>query len=200
MQKRKRKNIFIHPVLLAAGGSKRLGYPKQLLKYKSKSLISRSIYIANSITSNPVSIIIGSNALKIRLAIKHQTNNSIIIFNRKWELGISESLKISKKHINPSAKAILILSCDQPFINNKHIDKLIEIWNKNKNKIVVAKYNNTFGIPLILPKKLFYLLDMVTGDQGIKKIVKERKDLLKKVTINSAGIDIDTEEDKKKFL
>ena len=107
MQKRQRKNISIHPVLLAAGGSKRLGYSKQLLKYKSKSLISRSIFIANTVTSNPASIIIGSNALKIRLALKYQANNSIFIFNKKWALGISESLKVSKKHIDPNAKAIL---------------------------------------------------------------------------------------------
>ena len=200
MQKRQRKNISIHPVLLAAGGSKRLGYSKQLLKYKSKSLISRSIFIANTVTSNPASIIIGSNALKIRLALKYQANNSIFIFNKKWALGISESLKVSKKHIDPNAKAILILSCDQPFINSTHIDKLIKVWNRNKSKIVAAKYNETFGIPLIIPKKLFYFLDMATGDHGIKEIIKERKDLLKKVTINEAEIDIDTEEDKEKYL
>ena len=41
---------------------------------------------------------------------------------------------------------------------------------------------------------------MATGDHGIKEIIKERKDLLKKVTINEAEIDIDTEEDKEKYL
>ncbi|OUU79712.1 MAG: hypothetical protein CBC38_04360 [Gammaproteobacteria bacterium TMED78] len=199
-QNRKKNNSDIYPILLAAGCSKRLGFPKQLLKYKSQSFIARSLSVSNSITQNKTIIVIGSNASKIRLALNRLQSNYKIIYNKKWKEGIAESLKIGRKNINSKAKAILILSCDQPFINKSHIFKLISSWKMNKNNIIAASYNNTFGIPIILPKKFFYLLNLTKEDKGAKQIIKSKKKYLKLISIPEAAIDIDTKEDQKKFL
>ena len=84
--------------------------------------------------------------------------------------------------------------CDQPFIDIKHLKKIID-QSKNSNNIVSSYYKNDVAVPAVFPKEFYSDLMELQGDKGAKSIIKKfTSDVI--VLEDSLAIDIDTQEDK----
>ena len=55
----------------AAGASQRLGQPKQLLRYRNKTLIQHAVETAHSITPREIIVVTGANAEAVKDAVQH---------------------------------------------------------------------------------------------------------------------------------
>ncbi|MGB5632478.1 MAG: nucleotidyltransferase family protein, partial [Waterburya sp.] len=193
MNKNKGKKTSIAAVILAAGASRRMGQPKQLLPYQGQTLLSHVIKCAIASPCNPVIVVLGANTHKIEPIINHLPVE--IAKNTKWNEGISSSIRcgilyIQKHFLN--IDGVVFLACDQPFITTEIINKLINAYNFGNKQIIASFYQKTVGIPVLFNRNLFSELTNLNGDHGAKKIVKQYPDLVNIINFPLGKIDLDT--------
>lgn len=189
-------------ILLAAGGSRRLGQPKQLVLYQGKSLLELTLStFLESFPKSELIVVLGSHNKKL-LPIVSKPNVTILI-NTHWDKGLSSSLKIANIHIQNHLEkyldaSFIMLSCDQYLLKPNHLNKLYETYSHTK-KPCFTKYDATsWGIPCCIPYSLVGQAPHLTGEEGIKKLIQDNQDITF-VQNNSLAQDLDTPDDLKRI-
>jgi molybdenum cofactor cytidylyltransferase len=190
------KEQSIGLILLAAGGSSRLGRPKQLLPYKGKTLLQYSLEKALASNAKNVVVVLGANAEALQREISNYP--TYIVINEHWQEGMASSIRTGIKaiaEINPSIKGVILAVCDQPFMTTPLLNTLIETHQKTGKGIVTCTYDNTFGPPVFFHHTFFSALLKLEGDVGARSIVKQHADNVETVPFPEGTTDIDTERD-----
>ena len=183
-------------IILAAGESSRLGQPKQLLKFKDKTLIRRAVENALSSDCSPIILVLGANYPTIKNEISDL--NCEVVFNENWQSGMSSSIKIGLLKLldlSPDIQAVIISLADQPLIKSKHFDKITEVFSRTTKPIIASFYNEIAGVPALFAKEFFTDLLNLEGDKGAKAILKSHPESVETFYLPEAEIDIDTLED-----
>jgi len=198
--------IKMHPELaglvLAAGGSARLGRPKQLVIWRDKPLIIHAINDALAVCGAGVTVVTGAQAEAVERAVTTATagNAVSIVRNAGWEQGMSTSLRSGMQAIATSdARAVLILLCDQPLISSLDIERLVEVWADLPDRPAATQYNNVCGVPAIFPAAMFSQLSQLDGDQGARSLLTNLSSD-RSVQVENIELDIDTPEDLQQLL
>lgn len=183
-------------VILAAGASKRLGRPKQLLTYHNTTLLQHTIDSANSLEALAKLIILGAQAEKI--AIQIDTKSFEVVINEHWANGLSSSIEagltiLRKNH--PTIKNVLFVLSDQPYLTHDHLKKLLSKHQDDEPCITGSFYANQVGVPIVFSYHYFDELLTLDGDQGARKIVAKYPYSIQSVPFEKGEIDVDTEED-----
>jgi len=163
-----KRNNQITAILLAAGGSSRLGQPKQLIPFKNQLLIN---YILEQIKSGGLSnirVILGSHFSDIKEKIKNKKLE--IIHNPNWEEGISSSIKCGLTKLGPGTEAVIIFIVDQPFLNSELISEILQKFSTSKANIIAACVSGQIVHPVLYRKDIFSKLMELKGDVGGKAI------------------------------
>ncbi len=109
-------------LLLAAGGSSRLGQPKQLLQFKGKTLLRHAAEAMAGSMCDPVVVVLGAETE--RSANEIEGLPVVACVNENWQIGMSSSIKagLAKlcREIEPDIDAVLISLCDQPFVTRRN--------------------------------------------------------------------------------
>lgn len=185
------KSSSLAILILAAGSSSRLGEPKQLVKYQEHSLLYHSSINALKL-KNDVHVVLGSNYEECKDQIENLNVN--IIKNENYKDGLSSSIKAGISKLQNYEK-VLIMLCDQPFIDENHFLNLIQ-RSQEIPKIVCSFYKNDVAVPAIFSKEYYPQLLNLAGDKGAKKIIKTNP--YEKVLLdNKFAVDIDIQDDKK---
>lgn len=190
----------IGAIILAAGGSSRLGQPKQLLRFHGQSLIRRVTEAAVEADCSPIVIVTGTKPDSIVLEL--ETLPALFVANPDWQRGIGTSVRAGVKHLladSPETGAVLLLACDQPRVNGKTITALIELRATERKPIVACEYSGTLGIPAIFDRSFFHELLDLEAD-GAKKIIGAHRDVTSRLDFPAGAIDIDTAEDYERLL
>ena len=183
-------------VILAAGASRRLGRPKQLLDYQDTTLLQRVIDLANNIDFPSKLLVLGAYSDKISDKINAQDLE--IVINPDWEEGIASSVRVGLSRIkenHPSIKHVLFLLSDQPYLTTNHLEKLVSKHRDDQACITGSYYANQVGVPVIFSHHYFDELLLLKGDQGAKKIVMKHSESTQSIPFKHGEIDIDTEKD-----
>ncbi|MEB2774220.1 nucleotidyltransferase family protein [Algoriphagus sp. D3-2-R+10] len=182
-------------IILAAGESTRLGYPKQIAKYKEKTLLQLAIDAANESKADKRVLVLGANRDEIKKTFPGASIPNIP--NPHFEKGMSSSIKIGLEYMLKfdQPDQVIIMLCDQPFVDAKILNKLISTQKKESKGIVACEYSKTVGVPILFGKAYFKELMELTGDEGAKNIVLANKDDMATVSFPKGKVDIDTEED-----
>jgi molybdenum cofactor cytidylyltransferase len=186
-------------VLLAAGASRRLGRPKQLLEYKGDTLIN---YVLQEIVAArlPAVAVLGANSEKIHPVTK--ASPVPVVENSHWKEGIASSIVAGLQkliQLMPGLDGVVFLVCDQPYVSAAFIRQLIEAQIKTGKPIVASSYSGTVGIPALFHQTYFAELLSLKGDAGAKKIIRQHPDDTIMVEFPLGNIDIDTEDDYKQL-
>jgi molybdenum cofactor cytidylyltransferase len=188
-------NIAI--IVLAAGGSRRLGRPKQLLVFKDKSLLQHILDTAKNVPAHPVIAVLGANSHLISNEIAGDKSVHSII-NDNWMEGISSSIRSGLNallQIAPLCDGVILIVCDQPFLTASLLNNLIAVQNETGKLIVASSYENTAGTPVFFHKTLFPDLLALQGDAGAKKVIMQHPGSVATVPFPRGHIDIDTTAD-----
>lgn len=194
MDEMNRSNFGI--IILAAGSSKRLGKPKQLVKFQNNTLISRAVELAISTNIQNINIVLGANSSLISEEIKDFPIK--ICINEKWQDGMSSSIQCGLQNLldkTPTISAILVMLCDQPLITVEHLNSIINKFTVSDKPIVTSRYNNINGVPAIFSSEIFDDLLKIEGDKGARNLIERFTDLVETIDIPDAEFDIDTPED-----
>jgi molybdenum cofactor cytidylyltransferase len=177
-------------ILLAAGGSSRLGRPKQLLPYGEKSLVQHVLDTA--LAASPKHVVLVTGAIRILV----QFSGSVqVVNNAEWKEGIASSIRSGLKavlKIEPGIDAVIFVVCDQPYISATLLQELMDAHAATGKEIVASSYADTVGIPALFGKSFFDALMQLKGDEGAKRIIMQNPGSVAVVDFPRGNIDIDT--------
>lgn len=182
-----------YALILAAGGSRRLGRPKQLLRWQGRTLLENAIDKARAVLGKRVIVVLGAHAEDIHAAIDLDSVKTVT--NPDWQAGLASSIRAGIEALPASAQAVLILLCDQPLIGPEHLAKLLGAWQSEPELIVASQYHLSAGVPAVFPSAYFERLRSLTGDKGAKPLLREFDPYVLKIPLAEAGLDIDTPTD-----
>jgi CTP:molybdopterin cytidylyltransferase MocA len=181
-------------VVLAAGGSTRLGRPKQLLSYRGAPLILRTIRLARHAVSGRVIVVLGNEQQRLRSLLHRRTDQAIVVNNSNWHRGLATSLQAGLNRTSPTASGILILLVDQAKLKAGDIDLLLARWRKRPARPAAAFYLGGAGAPAVIPRSLFNEIRSLDGDIGARHLLRRLGDV-STVAMPAAEFDVDTPAD-----
>jgi molybdenum cofactor cytidylyltransferase len=187
-------------IVLAAGASVRMGQPKQLIELDGISLIQKTVTTSLEAGAFKTVVVTGANQLAVEAALKIIPVECV--FNSKWEKGMGNSLKCGVSYLMShfhAVNAVLILVCDQPFVNPSHLKKLVDEFQSTRSAIVASFYSGQNGVPVLFGRSMFKDLLAIEDQQGAKKIISQNPTLVKSVDFPQGEVDLDTPEDLKRF-
>jgi molybdenum cofactor cytidylyltransferase len=160
-------------IVLAAGASRRLGQPKQLLMHCGETMLARAIHLANEADATPVIAVLGAHYELMRTAVA--MSNSTPVLNNAWEQGISTSIHTGLAALEdcaPQTPGALILGCDQPRLTAAHLRALLEAFAAQPAPaIVTSTYAGVLGVPGVFPRDVFTELRALRGDKGARVLL-----------------------------
>lgn len=158
-------------VILAAGCSRRLGSPKQLVEIEGSKLLERAQKALGKTQLRAT--VLGSNIELIEDNCKLDSDNKIIE-NSLWNEGIASSIRCAVQFAKLNGCShLLLMTCDQPAVNSDVISSLLALSAKNASSIIASRYGRTLGIPAVFPESHFEQLLQLSGDHGAKKIIEQ---------------------------
>jgi molybdenum cofactor cytidylyltransferase len=196
-------------VILAAGGSSRLGQPKQLLTFRGETLVYRAIRAAAEAGCEPILVIVGDTGDEIRgtLAVRDPRMASssgqervvvrpaVVVENEEWRRGLGTSIRRGLEQLSHEVEAAVLLTCDQPFLDASVVRQLIEAHEETGKPMVASSYANTVGVPALFDRSCFAALLALPDDSGAKTLITSRPKDVATIAFEGGAIDIDTPED-----
>jgi len=182
--------MTVAAIILAAGASRRLGQPKQLLLLDGETLLARAVRLANESGAAPVVVVLGAQAEAIGGAV--DPGKATVVVNQDWEQGIAGSVHAGLGVVQAQATGVLILSCDQPRLTSAHLGGLINAFTASKAPVIVASaYAGIHGVPAVFPQEAFPDLFALRGDKGARALLSRPPFPLVALTFPGGETDID---------
>lgn len=187
-------------LILAAGESKRMGEPKQLLPYNDSTLLIHTIEQAAPLKYSETFIVIGAHFSDIFKSIRSQ--KATVIKNNNWEDGMGSSLSKGIEFIKKKDKydRVLVTLSDLPLVTTEHYEELMALSDSSGKRIVLTNYDEVAGVPAIFDRSLFNELTILSDDEGAKPVVKKYKKEVLKMNSKTPFFDVDTKEAYQKLL
>ena len=156
--------------VLAAGGSRRLGRPKQLISIDGEPLVRRQCGVALLADLGPVAVIVGSHGDDVAAVLKDLPID--ICWNPDWEEGLAASLRcaVTAARVNHAA-ALLMLACDQYRITASDLRQLRDVWRDGGGVACVSRAGEHVGPPAVLPPDCYDQLLDLHGDVGARPVL-----------------------------
>jgi len=180
---------MVSAILLAAGESKRMGKPKQLMLLGDSTIVEQTIdNLLNSRVSEVI-IVLGYKAEAV--VEKIATRPVKIAINPAYPQGMSTSIVTGLNLINDKAKAVMLALADQPFIDSQTISRLIDEFDSHDKGIAIPVYQGRRGHPVIFAIKYKEELLGLTGDIGGRLIIERHPDDILEISVSTESINID---------
>lgn len=187
---------MINCIVMASGYGSRIGTNKLLLEYRDKKLIE---HIMDKILQiNFYSrIVVAKDKEVLDIACKRGFK---VVENKNSILGQSQSIKLGIEN-SPVAEGYMFFTGDQPLLSKLTIEKMIDAFKNNPQNIVVPKYKERNGSPVIFSSIFIDELKALKGDKGGREVIKRNKDSLVFIEVENEYelMDIDTWEDYEKL-
>ena len=184
---------MITAIVMASGFSKRMGLNKLLMKYNDKFLIEHTLEKISQCDFAEKIIVTQYEE------IEKLTDNFKVVINENAHKGQSESIKLGVKS-SEKCDGYMFFVADQPLINQKDIEKLIRVFRENKDFIIIPKYKEKRGNPVIYPSLYKEEILRLEGDKGGKSIIKSSNKIKYVEVEEDTLFDIDNKDDFNKLL
>jgi molybdenum cofactor cytidylyltransferase len=183
---------FVTGLVLAAGGSKRLGAPKQLLPYGGATLLDRVLDTARACPFDQLLCVLGGSANEILSRV--DLTGATVVVNDQFGEGCSSSIAAALQAVDPRAGVLVLMLGDQPGVTAAAVQALIV--NRGDAQLAACAYDDGRGHPLAFARSTFGDLAALHGDKGVWKLLDRHAAQVVDVPIaGPIPRDVDTEGD-----
>ena len=183
--------------MLAAGGSSRLGQPKQLLPYRGATLLGHVLDVAREAPFHQRLCVVGGGAGAVRAAVDFRGVE--VIENREFGQGCSSSIAAALAAVDPASDVLVLMLGDQPGVSAGTVARLLA--GRGRAPLAACAYDDGRGHPLAFARGLFTELAALHGDRGVWKLLdRHAGDLVDVRVAGRVPRDVDTWEDYRAVL
>jgi EmrB/QacA subfamily drug resistance transporter len=195
MEAKAGESLQVGAILLAAGGSSRMGQPKQLLPIGGQPMVRRVTEAVCETGLAQVVVVVGAHAKAVTAALGGLP--VVIVANEDWAGGMSTSMRAGLLTLRPEIQAVLIALADQPGLTPDLLRTLIARHEASGAPITVPYYQGQRGNPVLFDGELFPELLAVEGDLGGRALFARYQEQIERVEVDDPAViqDIDTLED-----
>lgn len=185
-------------IVLAAGGSTRMGQFKQLLPIGGQSMVRRVTEAVCAADLAQVVVVVGAQAEAVTKALASLPVD--IVVNEAWVAGMSTSMKTGLRALHSEVQATLIVLADQPALTPSLLKALVDRYYATGARVIAPFYQGRRGNPVLFDRALFSELLAVEGDQGGRALLIRHQQEMECVEIDdpAAILDVDTRQDYEK--
>lgn len=188
-------------VILAAGASRRMGRPKQLLPYRGTTLLRRIALEALEASLSRVLVVVGAHAPAATAALTGLPVG--VVENRDWARGQGSSVGAGIRALReraPETAAAVILLSDQPLVTSVSIDLLVRTSRSTGALIVANRREERLEAPALFSFVFFEELCALEDDAGAKEILRRHESRAIGLELPDAVLDLDTPEDYERLI
>ncbi len=178
-------------LVLAAGGSQRLGTPKQLLDYRGATLLDATLTTARAAGFEQVVVALGGAADDVRARV--DLGDLDVVVNPDFADGCATSMRSGLDHVHPAMQGLVLLLGDQPTVSVDAIRALEEA--ARGHAVGVCSYDDALGHPLWFDRSMFETLRGLHGDKAVWKLVDAGDDVVHVPVPGPVPLDVDTWDD-----
>lgn len=179
-------------LVLAAGGSKRLGQPKQLLPYQGTTLLDHTLATARACEFDQLICVIGGAADEIRAAV--DLSGAEVVENDQFGEGCSSSIALALDAVDERTDVLVLLLGDQPGVTPATVRALLA--GRGDAPLALCGYDDGRGHPFAFARSMFGELSRLHGDKGVWKLQDRLGDSVAEIRIEGPiPLDVDTWED-----
>jgi len=180
-------------VVLAAGGSSRLGRPKQLLTRDGETLVHRAVRLASETSPSRLLVVVGESADAVVPELDGA--DCEVVFNAQWREGLASSLQAATRLLLAFDGPLLVLGCDQPALELRHLEALLDGAKAVPSGISASGYGHVQGVPAVVPCTWIRHREP-RGDRGLGHLLRALPvGALAMIDAPALGFDIDTPQD-----
>jgi CTP:molybdopterin cytidylyltransferase MocA len=185
-------------VVLAAGASTRLGYPKQLVAHEGEPLVRRAALAARDAGARPVLVVLGAGAATIAPALDALPGVQPIV-HADWADGLASSLGAGLRALEEACRdepcdGVLVTLGDQPLVDADALRRLLDAFAAGA-RVVAARYADALGAPAVFGREHLPALCTLEGDHGAGRWLRAHRALTTEVPMETAALDVDTPAD-----
>lgn len=183
-------------VVLAAGGSRRLGRTKQLEPWGRSNLLGHVVSRTFEFPVDEVWVVLGHEADQI--LDDTDLGEAYVVENLEWEEGIASSLRVALDALTRLSRCdqALIVIGDQPEVPVDTVTELVESHARSGKPVSIPKYRYSWGNPVVVNRSLWARLMSLEGDEGAKRLWQAHPEWVNEVWFSgSVPRDVDTEAD-----
>ena len=180
--------------ILAAGASRRLGQPKQLVLLAGEALVRRMARLASEAGSDHVAVVLGCQGPQVAAAL--QGIPCELLDNPGWAEGVAASVRCAVQWADrEGCDALMVLVCDQPNLSVAHLSQLWAAWRAAPDAPVASAYAGTLGVPAIFARADYPELLQLQGDQGAARLLRGGQRRVTQLAWPEGEADLDTPDD-----
>jgi molybdenum cofactor cytidylyltransferase len=179
-------------LVLAAGGTQRLGAPKQLLPYGSATLLDHVLGVARACRFDQLLCVVGGDSEQVRCTVDF--GGVEVVENRAFGEGCSSSIAAALSAVDARSEVLVLMLCDQPGVRPCAVSRLLA--GRRHAPLAACLYGDGRGHPLAFARSMFAVLAELHGDKGVWKLLDAHADEVADVPVDgSIPRDVDTWED-----
>ncbi len=184
-------------VVLAAGSSRRLGTPKQLLPYRDTTLLGATLGVARGAGFDQLIVTVGGAAQAVRAAVRLDGTDVVAVDDPAT--GCAASLRAALDRVDPRADGIVLMLGDQPGVHPATLRRMID--EGPGADIAVCRYDDGIGHPFWLGRSVFGELRELHGDKAVWKLVESGRHEVRELAIDGPiPLDVDTWDDYRRLV
>lgn len=192
---------MIAALILAAGKSERMGYPKALLRIGTENFVQRLLRVAAEADVEHRAVVLGHEASELSRLL--DLGSVDIFVNDRYEEGQLSSLQCGMRNLPLEAcEALVVLPVDHPLISAELLKQMVSRYRLGYPSAVIPTWHGKRGHPALFSRRLFQELLDCPAELGARAVLRKYGEEIAYLGCEDEAVvlNVDTPDDYRRML